>query len=121
MNAWLWLCLYAGYGYYVYRRATLVAKSSPSVNPIRTRLAWIVHNRAAIIVNGLCTGALHVFLSEAPAFIGTLFGIPNLAVPKALLHPVVLPLLGFFATTWIDGQLEKYPRFKSEMPRLNGA
>lgn len=111
-----WAFLYLGFLYYVYRRATLVAKSSS--NPMSGRLAWILRNRAALIIHGLLVGALYVLALEAPGMLGTLFGVPGFALPKALFHPVTLILAGFFGTAVVDSQLERFPRFKSEMPKI---
>ena len=115
MSAWIFL--YLGYCYYVYRRATLVAKSS--TNPMSGRLQWVVRNRAALFIHGLLVGAMYLFALEAPALIGSLFGAPNLKIPAALFHPVTLILAGFFGTAVVDSQLERFPRFKSEMPEIH--
>ena len=111
---WLWLAL--GYIYYVYRRATLVAKSSSS--PMTTRVQWIVRNRGALMIHGLLVGALYLLILEAPTLIGPMLGAPNLKIPAALFHPVTLILAGFFGTAVVDSQLERFPRFKSEVPQI---
>lgn len=112
-----WAFLYLGYLINVIGRARKVAKSG--TNPLNAVAPLLWRWRWALLIRGCGVGAAFLLLQYAPGIIGSMFGSPNLNLPKQLFHPVTMIPLGFFFDALLDRWLESHPTFKSEVPTYN--
>lgn len=109
--------LYLGFAHFALRRARKVVNSAS--NPINTYSHWLIKNAEALLIRGLGIGVLYSLLRFGLPSLGGYIGV-TVELPEKFFSAPVMYLLGFFFDAWLEGFLERFPRYKSEVPAFRG-